>query len=123
MNATSEPKAGDLFATLPAVDEEAQQRLHDRLVAAAEAEGVLDVAYRTIDTPVGTLLLAATDQGLVRVAYEREDHDKALQTLAVKVSPRVLNAPGRLDDVAREIEEYFGGSRTAFDLPLDFRLA
>ncbi|HMG30765.1 MAG TPA: methylated-DNA--[protein]-cysteine S-methyltransferase [Jiangellaceae bacterium] len=123
MNATSEPKAGDLFATLPAVDEEAQQRLHDRLVAAAEAEGVLDVAYRTIDTPVGTLLLAATDQGLVRVAYEREDHDKALQALAVKVSPRVLSAPGRLDGVAREIEEYFGGRRTAFDLPLDFRLA
>lgn len=114
---------GDLFAALPEVDDEAQRRLHARLVAAAAAAGILDVAYRTIDTPVGTLLLAATEQGLVRVAYAREDHDLVLGQLANRVSPRVLRAPARLDGAAREIEEYFAGRRSRFDLPLDFRLS
>jgi methylated-DNA-[protein]-cysteine S-methyltransferase len=68
-------------------------------------------------------LLAATDQGLVRAAYAREDHDRVLQQLADTVSPRVLRAPARLDLAAREIEEYFVGRRTRFDLPLDFRLS
>jgi len=114
---------GDLFAALPEVDEEAQRRLHDRLVTAATEAGILDVAYRTIDTPVGLLLLAATDTGLVRVAYAREDHDRVLDQLARSVSPRVLRAPARLDRAAREIEEYFAGRRSLFDLPLDFQLA
>ena len=123
MNAVTEPNASDLFAALPAIDMEAQRRLHERLVAAAEVEGVLDIAYCTIDTPVGVLLLAATDQGLVRVAYDREDHDRVLESLAVKVSPRILRAPARLDRVAREVEEYFAGTRRMFDVPLDLRLA
>ncbi len=104
-------------------DSAAQERLHDRLVAAAEAEGILDVAYRSIDTPVGSLLLAATDQGLVRVAYASEDHDSVLATLAQSISPRVLNAPARLDAAAREIDEYFAGGRVAFEVPLDLRLS
>jgi methylated-DNA-[protein]-cysteine S-methyltransferase len=112
-----------LLAGSPASDEEANRRLRDRLVAAADAAGILDVGYRSIDTPVGSLLLAATDQGLVRVAYAAEDHDRVLDQLATKVSPRVLRAPGRLDPVAREIEEYFAGRRTGFDLPLDLRLS
>ncbi|MGH3367746.1 MAG: methylated-DNA--[protein]-cysteine S-methyltransferase [Nocardioidaceae bacterium] len=119
----SESPTGDLFAVLPVVDDQAQQHLHDRLVDSAAAEGILDVGYRTIDTPVGRLLLAATNQGLVRVAYDREDHDVVLAALADKVSPRILEAPARLDDVAFEIEEYFAGRRQAFDLVLDFRLA
>jgi methylated-DNA-[protein]-cysteine S-methyltransferase len=114
---------GDLFAALPVVDEEAQRRLHARLVAAATEAGILDVAYRTIDTPVGTLLLAATERGLVRVAYAREDHDLVLDRLANSVSPRVLRAPARLDLAAREIEEYLAGRRSLFDLPLDFQLS
>lgn len=104
-------------------DSAAQERLHDRLVAAADAEGILDVAYRSIDTPVGPLLLAATDQGLVRVAYAGEDHDSVLTTLAQSISPRVLNAPARLDAAAREIDEYFTGRRVSFDMPLDLRLS
>ena len=96
--------------------------LRDRLAAAAQAEGVLDVAYRTVDTPVGPLLLAATDVGLVRVAYAGEDHDKVLQTLADRISPRILRAPARLDTMARELEEYFAGRRRRFDVPLDWRL-
>jgi methylated-DNA-[protein]-cysteine S-methyltransferase len=114
---------GDLFAALPAHDEAAQRRLHTRLVAAAEKAGVLDVAYRTIDTPVGALLLAATDKGLVRVAYASEDHDLVLQQLADRVSPRVLRAPARLDSSARELDEYFAGRRDRFDLRLDFQLS
>jgi methylated-DNA-[protein]-cysteine S-methyltransferase len=98
-------------------------RLHERLAAAAQGEGLLDVGYRVVDSPVGPLLLAATEQGLVRVAYAREDHDAVLQALADRVSPRILRAPGRLERAARELGEYFGGRRRAFDLPLDWRLA
>ncbi len=99
------------------------QALRGRLVAAAADEGILDVAYRTVDSPVGSLLLAATDAGLVRVAYASENHDIVLQRLADRVSPRILNAPGRLDDAARQLEEYFAGTRHDFDLPLDWRLS
>ena len=118
-----DPDANEVFAALPRTDERANRRLHARLEAAAQDEGLLDVAYRTIDSPVGVLLLAATDQGLVRVAYAREDHDAVLQHLAEQVSPRVLRAPARLDPVASEIDEYFAGRRRTFDLPLDLRLA
>jgi methylated-DNA-[protein]-cysteine S-methyltransferase len=99
------------------------RRLRERLADAAQAEGVLDVAYRTVDSPVGPLLLAATEQGLVRVAYRSEDHDAVLQTLADRISPRILHAPARLDTAARELEEYFTGTRHAFDIPLDWRLS
>ncbi len=99
------------------------RRLHDGLVAAALADGVLDVAYRTLDTPVGSLLLASTELGLVRVAYANEDHDVVLQDLADRISPRILHASSRLDDAARELDEYFAGSRRSFDLPLDWQLS
>jgi methylated-DNA-[protein]-cysteine S-methyltransferase len=104
-------------------DTQAMTRLHDQLVASAEAEQLLDVAYRTVDSPVGTLLLAATDHGLVRVAYEREGHDQVLEVLADRISPRILRAPQRLDQIARQLAEYFAGKRRDFVLPLDFRLA
>ena len=97
--------------------------LHRRLEQDAQSAGVLDVAYRTVDTPVGPLLLAATTDGLVRVAYECEDFDRVLDILANRVSPRVLRAPKRLDNAATEIEEYFAGRRTGFDLPLDYALS
>lgn len=99
------------------------QRLHDRLAAAAEPSGLLDVAYRTIDTPVGTLLLAATTAGLIRVAFDVEDHDAVLSRLAGAVSPRILHAPARLDLVARQLDEYFAKRRTTFDVPMDLSLA
>ncbi|PRC42912.1 cysteine methyltransferase [Mycobacterium sp. ITM-2017-0098] len=99
------------------------RRLHDRLAAAAEPAGLIDVAYRTIDSPVGTLLLAATPMGLVRVAFDIEDHDAVLSRLAGAVSPRILHAPARLDPVARQLEEYFAKGRTTFDVPIDLTLA
>ena len=98
-------------------------RLRLRLAQAAEAEGLLDIAYTTVDSPVGPLLLAATPRGLVRVAYDVEGHDRVLDTLARRLSPRVLRAPQRLDAAARELEEYFGGRRQVFDLPLDRSLS
>ena len=98
-------------------------RLTARLALAADDAGLLDVAWTTVDTPVGPLLLAATPQGLVRVAYATEDHDAVLQTLADRISPRVLRAPARLSAAVRQLEEYFAGRRTAFELPLDLRLA
>lgn len=117
------PESADLFSSLPEVDEEANTRLHTRLVAEAERDGVLDVTYRTLDTPVGELLLAATEEGLVRVAYDREDHDAVLANLADSVSPRILNAPRRFEQACWQIEAYFDGQRRAFDLSLDFRLS
>jgi methylated-DNA-[protein]-cysteine S-methyltransferase len=98
-------------------------RLHRRLEEAAEREGLLDVAYRTVDSPVGPLLLAATPRGLVRIAYHIEDHDRVLEILAGRLSPRVLRAPRRLDVAAWELEEYFGGRRRTFDLRLDLSLS
>jgi methylated-DNA-[protein]-cysteine S-methyltransferase len=112
-----------LFAALTYDETPTMTRLHDQLVAAADADRLLDVAYRTVDSPVGTLLVAATDRGLVRVAYQLEDHDQVLQTLSQRVSPRILHAPRRLDQVARQLAEYFAGERRDFVLPLDFRLA
>jgi methylated-DNA-[protein]-cysteine S-methyltransferase len=99
------------------------QALRDRLVGAAQDAGVLDVAYRTVDSPLGSLLLAATERGVVRLAFAGEDHDAVLQSLADRISPRVLRAPARLDAVARELDEYFAGRRRAFDVALDWRLS
>lgn len=97
--------------------------LHAKLAAAAQRDGILDVAYRTVDSPVGSLLIAATDAGLVRVAYAIEDHDTVLQDLADAISPRVLHAPGRLDTAAAELDDYFAGRRRRFDLPIDWSLS
>jgi methylated-DNA-[protein]-cysteine S-methyltransferase len=105
------------------IDPDRMTELHNRLTAAAQRDGVLEIAYRTVDSPVGPLLLAATDHGLIRVAYAVEDHDAVLQQLADKVSPRILQAPARLDTVARELDEYFAQARRVFDVPLDWRLA
>jgi methylated-DNA-[protein]-cysteine S-methyltransferase len=98
-------------------------RLEAALASKAQHEGILDIAYRTMDTPVGPLLLAATGQGLVKIAYAVQDHTAVLQYLSDTVSPRILQAPARLDEAARQIEEYFAGRRTRFDLPLDWRLS
>ncbi len=112
-----------LFAELLEVSETTRSVLHARLAHEAEAAGVLDIAYRTIDSPLGVLLLAATRQGLIRVAYAIENHDRVLAELATRVSSRVLHAPARLDAAAQEIEDYLAGRRTHFDLPLDLRLS
>jgi len=98
-------------------------RLLERLADAAGRDGLLDVAVAPTDTPIGSLLLATTEQGLVRVAFEMESYDEVMEELATRVSPRVLEAPRRLDPARRQIEEYFEGHRTEFDLPVDMQLA
>lgn len=123
MNDTvGEPDVSALLA-LTSGGPETIERLRRKLEESAIRDGLLDVAYTTIDTPVGSLLLAATDKGLVRVAYDSEDHDKVLDTLATTLSPRVLRAPRRLDAAAREIDQYFAGVRTSFNLTLDLSLS
>ena len=95
----------------------------NRLVERASEEGLLDVAYTTTDSPFGTLLLATTPKGLVRVGLPNQDADELLVDLATRVSPRVLEAPGQLDEARRELDLYFEGRLTEFDLPLDWRLS
>jgi methylated-DNA-[protein]-cysteine S-methyltransferase len=114
--ATDDPATGDW----PNRDLEV---LRARLVAKAEAAGLLDITYRALGTPVGTLLLAATPAGLVRVAYECECLDEVLEDLAARISPRILEAPRRLDDTARQLEQYFARRRYDFELPLDLTLS
>lgn len=115
----------DLLAALRAAggDPPTRAGLHRRLAERAEEEGLLDLAYRLVDSPFGPLLLAATPEGLVRVSYQVEGHDQVLARLATQVSPRILEAPARLDRAAAQLDEYFAGRRKGFDLPLDLRLA
>ena len=92
-----------------------------RLAERAAAEGLLDVAYAGVDSPLGPLTVASTPRGLVRVAYSgARSRDEVLQDLATRISPRVMEAPERLDDARRELDEYFDGKRTGFDLPIDW---
>jgi len=94
------------------------------LTDAAAAAGLLDVAYATLDSPLGRLLVAATPRGLVRIAYVNGGEEEAdvLEQLAAKVSPRVLAAPRRLDEPRRELDQYFAGRRRQFELPVDWVL-
>jgi methylated-DNA-[protein]-cysteine S-methyltransferase len=95
----------------------------NRLAARASAEGLLDVAYTSADSPFGTLLLATTPKGLIRVGLPNQDADELLVDLATRVSPRVLESPAQLDEARRELDLYFEGRLTEFDLPLDWRLS
>lgn len=89
----------------------------------AAAGGLLDVAYAEADSPFGPLTVAATPRGLVRLAYPHQSGDALLEQLASRLSPRVLWAPARLDAVRRQLDEYFGGRRRDFDVPVDLALA
>jgi methylated-DNA-[protein]-cysteine S-methyltransferase len=93
-----------------------------RLAERADAEGLLDVSYATVDSPFGPLLIAATPRGLVRVNLPAYDPEETLEELAERISPRILEAPARLDDARRELDLYFEGKLTEFDLPIDWRL-
>jgi methylated-DNA-[protein]-cysteine S-methyltransferase len=105
----SQPTAGSAAATA---------RLRRRIVA----EGLADVTYASVDSPFGRLLVAATERGLVKLAFPEEDVDDVLARVASRVSPRIVAADGELDDARRELEEYFDGRRRRFELPLDWTL-
>jgi methylated-DNA-[protein]-cysteine S-methyltransferase len=91
------------------------------LAERADQEGLLDVAYASVDSPLGPLVVAATPNGLVRVSYSQfRGEEEVLEELARRVSPRVLEAPARLDGVRRELDEYFDGRRQGFGVPIDW---
>jgi methylated-DNA-[protein]-cysteine S-methyltransferase len=100
-----------------------ESQLRTRLVERAEAEGLVDVAYATVESPFGELLLAGTERGIVRIGLPSQDGELLLEDLAARVSPRVLEAPDRLDAARRELDLYFAGRLRDFDLPLDWRLS
>jgi methylated-DNA-[protein]-cysteine S-methyltransferase len=112
----------DLIDHFP-VDPDDLRRLHARLEREAQVDGLLDIAYRTVDSAVGPLLLAATPSGLLRVAFASEGHELVLEDLAQRISPRMLEAPSRLDPITRQLDEYFTGHRHRFDIALDWSLS
>jgi methylated-DNA-[protein]-cysteine S-methyltransferase len=98
------------------------ERLGAWLAERAADEDLLDVAYAPLDTPLGVATVAATDRGLVRVMLPNQDRESGLERIAREVSPRILEAPARVDRARRELDEYFAGRRRAFDLDVDLRL-
>lgn len=96
----------------------------NQLADRAAAEGLLDVAYATVDTPFGPLLVATTPQGLVKVSFPlTHDNEETLEDLATRISPRVLEVPAQLDEVRRQLDLYFEGRLREFNLPLDWQLS
>ena len=87
----------------------------------ADADGLVDVAWTRVDSPIGPLWAAATDLGLLTVGFGEPDH--GLDDIARKVSPRIVELPRRLDLARRELDEYFEGRRRHFDLALDRRMS
>src|SRR5690554_3621785 len=125
MNTTIDDRNQPIESELLALTEPSPAELdalHRRLAGVANSDGLLDVAYGVVDSPVGRLLLAGTEAGLVRVAFESEGLEQVLETIAARVSPRILESAVRVEAAARQLDEYFAGKRTAFDLPLDHRL-
>ena len=106
------PEAGDLDV------ERFQALLGER---AADA-GLLDIAFAPLDSPLGQLLVFVTPRGVLKIAYDNEAPDAALDEVAERVSPRILNAPRRTDELRRELDEYFAGARRRFDVPVDWSL-
>jgi methylated-DNA-[protein]-cysteine S-methyltransferase len=103
-------------------DEERAAEAARRLARTAAEEGLADVLYAPVESPFGELLLAATQRGLLRVAFPEEDTDSVLERISRRVSPRIVEAPDGLERARRELDEYFDGSRRSFDLALDWSL-
>jgi len=102
---------------------EAAARASSGLGERAAHEQLLDVAYTTLDSPVGPVLVAATRRGIVRISFGAVyDEEAVLADLCARVSPRIVELPSYFDALSRELEEYFHGRRTRFDLPVDWRL-
>jgi methylated-DNA-[protein]-cysteine S-methyltransferase len=98
------------------------EELGRRFAERAAGEGLVDVAYARFDSPFGDGLVAATERGLVSVGLPNLELERFLEQLVAGVSPRVLELPARLDDARRQLDLYFEGGLTDFDLDLDWRL-
>ncbi|CAN5588001.1 methylated-DNA--[protein]-cysteine S-methyltransferase [soil metagenome] len=92
------------------------------VLARAEGEGLVDVAYATLDSPYGELFVAATDRGVVKLGLPNRGTDGVLEQLASAVSPRVLESPARLDGPRRELDAFFEGKLHEFETPVDWSL-
>jgi methylated-DNA-[protein]-cysteine S-methyltransferase len=103
----------------PSLDLDAFRRA---LTRRAADEGLVDVAYGTVDSPLGPLTVMVTPRGLVRLSYPGEGIEEQLAELAERVSPRILEASERTDDVRRQLDDYFEGRRHAFAVSIDWRL-
>jgi methylated-DNA-[protein]-cysteine S-methyltransferase len=114
----------DLEARLtpPVIDSGTVETMKRRLIESAVEDGLVDVAFAPVDSPIGTLIAAGTRRGLVRLSFESESADDVLEELATRISPRILEAPARLDEVRRELDEYFDGQRNHFELEIDWKL-
>jgi methylated-DNA-[protein]-cysteine S-methyltransferase len=93
-----------------------------RLVARIAQDDLADIGYASLDSPLGTLHVAVTRRGLVRLAFAEEHADTVLERLAGELSPRIVHAPSLLDPVRRELDEYFDGRRREFQIALDWAL-
>jgi methylated-DNA-[protein]-cysteine S-methyltransferase len=94
--------------------------LDRRFREAATTLGLVDVGFDIVDSPVGELLVAASDRGVASIWFD-PDPAEDLERLARIGGPRVLRSPRSVDDARRELDEYFAGRRRSFDLPLDLR--
>jgi methylated-DNA-[protein]-cysteine S-methyltransferase len=121
-NPAPAPTAIDVLSAIATPTASELDVLRARLTTAADDAGLLDVAYRTVDSPLGPLLVAATERGVARLAFEREDHDTVLAALAEQISPRIIHSGRRTDEAARQLDEYFAGRRRVFELDVDLRL-
>jgi methylated-DNA-[protein]-cysteine S-methyltransferase len=95
--------------------------LDRRFRDAATREGLVDVAYELHETPLGTLLLAATERGLCRIVYDA-DPERELDRLGKVFGLRVLRSSLSVDAARRQLDEYFEQRRHDFELALDLRL-
>jgi methylated-DNA-[protein]-cysteine S-methyltransferase len=125
MNPLTEKQLSKMLKQAPATAD--LERAVQGVLARAERDGLIDIAYATVDSPFGQLLVARTDRGVVRLKLPggrdgEISNDETLEDLATYVSPRVLEAPSRLDEERRELEEYFEGKRDRFDVPVDWAL-
>ena len=111
-----------LAAHAPRADASRRRAALDALPARAERDHLLDVAWATLDSPLGELAVFVTRAGVVRVAYASENFGAVADEVAERVSPRVLAAPRRTDPLRRQLEGFFEGRRTAFEFPIDWRL-
>lgn len=121
MSRTADPGAAIGSAARDASAARANE-LAAEVIRRAEADNLADIAYTTADSPFGPLTLAATDEGLVTLGLPNLPTDEVLETLSARISPRILEAPDRLDEARRELDLYFEGHLRDFDVPLDWRL-
>src|SRR5436190_5078919 len=125
MNPLTEKQLEKMLRNAPSTGD--LDRAVQGVLARAERDGLVDVAYAPVDSPFGRLLVARTDRGVVRLALPKhrgaqQSEDEVLEDLARYVSPRVLESPSRLDEERRELEQYFEGERDHFDVPVDWAL-